>query len=121
MSNIEQIIETYVLGWNSANSDQRMKLMGQALAENCVYFDSHLPEPTEGKDLHCQFIDRFREKFSDLKLELTSTPNAHHGYFRFTWKMVKGDGNVFIQGNFFGELNEEDKISKLVGFVDENN
>ncbi len=120
MPNIEQVIKTYVLGWNSTTPQERMDFMTKALAENCVYFDSHLPEPTPGRDLHCQFIDRFRDKFSDLSLELTSTPSSHHGYFRFTWKMVKGDGNVFIQGNFFGELDQENKIAKLVGFVDEN-
>ncbi len=120
MPNIEQIIETYVLGWNSSTNNQRMDLMEKVLAQNCVYFDSHLPEPTEGRDLHCQFIDRFRDKFSDLSLELTSTPDAHHGYFRFTWKMLKGDGNIFVQGTFFGDLDPQDKITKLVGFVDKN-
>ncbi len=118
MTNIESIIDTYVLGWNSNNSEQRKELMKQVLTQDCLYFDSHLPEPTEGKDLHCQFIDRFRSKFDDLSLKLTSTPTTHHGYFRFTWQMVKADQSIFVQGNFFGELDQEDKITKLVGFVD---
>lgn len=117
---IEKVIETYLLGWNITNAPERMDLMTRALAPNCVYFDSHLPEPTQGIHLHCQFIQRFRDKFSDLSLQLTSTPSSHHGYFRFQWKMIKGDGNVFIQGSFFGELDQENKIAKLVGFIDEN-
>jgi flagellar basal body L-ring protein FlgH len=35
--------------------------------------------------------------------------------------MVKPNGNLFTQGSFFGEINEHNQITKLVGFVDENN
>jgi flagellar basal body L-ring protein FlgH len=34
--------------------------------------------------------------------------------------MVEPNGNLFTQGSFFGEINEQHQITKLVGFVDEN-
>jgi hypothetical protein len=94
--------------------------MTKVLAENCIYIDSHLPETITNRKLYCQFINRFREKFPELNLNLVSAPDSHHGYFRFAWQMLKPNGDLFTQGSFFGEINEQDQITKLVGFVDEN-
>jgi hypothetical protein len=121
MSEIQQVIQDYVSVWNSSNSDERMTLMTKVLAENCFYVDSHLPDTITSRELHCQFIDRFREKFPELNLKLASSPDSHHGFFRFAWQLIKPNGDLFSQGSFFGEINEHNQITKLVGFVDENN
>ncbi|MEN9871586.1 MAG: hypothetical protein RLZZ171_2578 [Cyanobacteriota bacterium] len=121
MPEITQVIQDYVSAWNIPDSEERVILMTKVLAENCLYIDSHLPEPITSRELHCQFIDRFRDKFPELSLNLASSPNSHHGYFRFAWQMLKSNGDLFTQGNFFGEINEQNQITKLVGFVDENN
>ena len=118
MPEVRQIIQDYVSAWNSSDSEERVVLMTKVLAENSLYFDSHLPEPIVNRELHCQFIDRFRNKFTDLSLNLTSAPDSHHGYFRFNWQMLKSKGDIFIQGCFFGEIDEQHQITKLVGFVD---
>ncbi|MEN9567026.1 MAG: hypothetical protein RLZZ69_2222 [Cyanobacteriota bacterium] len=120
MPEIHQVIQDYVSAWNSSDSEERMILMTKVLAENCVYVDSHLPETIKNRETHCQFIDRFREKFPELKLNLASSPDSHHGYFRFAWQMVKPNGELFTQGSFFGEIDEQHQITKLVGFVDVN-
>jgi hypothetical protein len=120
MTDIERLIQDYLLAWNSSDREERIVLMKKVLAENCLYVDSHLPEPIANRELHCQFIDRFREKFPELNLKLASCPNSHHGYFRFGWQMLKPNGDLFTQGSFFGEINERHQITKLVGFVDQN-
>ena len=120
MSEINQIVQDYISAWNSTDSKERISLMTKVIAENCVYVDSHLPDPIIGKAKHCHFIDRFKDKFPDLSLKLLAAPDLHHGYFRFSWQISKPNGNIFTQGSFFGEINEQNKITKLVGFVDEN-
>ena len=120
MPEIQQVIQDYVSAWNSSDSEERVTLMTKVLAENCLYVDSHLPDPIASRELHCQFIGRFKDKFPDLRLNLVSLPDCHHGYFRFNWQMLKSDGNLFTQGSFFGEINEQNKITKLVGFVNED-
>lgn len=117
MPEIKQLIDDYLSAWNSSDSEARTKLMNQVLAENILYLDSHLPESITGRESHCQFIERFREKFPELKLKLTSVPDSHHGYFRFSWQMLKSNGEIFTQGSFFGEINQQEQVSKLVGFV----
>lgn len=118
MQNIEPIIKDYLLAWNASDSEQRADLMTKLVAEDCLYADSHLPEPIITRELHYQFIDRFRQKFPDFSLVLVSSPESHHNFFRFAWKLVKSDGTSFSEGSFFGELNQQGEILKLVGFVD---
>ncbi|MEM9509214.1 MAG: transposase [Cyanobacteria bacterium P01_E01_bin.35] len=118
MLEIKQVIQDYILAWNSSDSEQRMTSIAKVLSENCLYIDSHLPEPITGRELHCQFIARFREKFPELTLYLVSAPDSHHGYLRFGWQLLKANGEIFTQGSFFGEINKQDQITKLVGFVD---
>ena len=117
---MQEIIENYILAWNSHSSQERASLMTKLLAEKCLYVDSHLPDTINTREQHCEFIDRFRDKFPDLSLKLSSSPDIHHGYFRFKWQMLKANGDLFTQGSFFGEINEQSQITKLVGFVDEN-
>ena len=114
-----KVIQDYISAWNISYSEERMALLSSILAENCLYADSHLPDTIVGKESHCLFIDRFKTKFPDLSLKLVASPDLHHGYFRFNWQILKADGNLFTQGSFFGEIDEQEKITKLVGFVDE--
>ena len=118
MQDIEPIIKDYLLAWNASDSKKRADLMAKVVAEDCLYADSHLLEPIVTRELHYQFIDRFRQKFPDLSLVLISSLDSHHNFFRFAWKLVKPDGISFSQGSFFGEVNQQGEISKLVGFVD---
>ena len=118
MPEIQEVIENYVAAWNSNDSQARTTTMNGVLAPDCIYLDSHLPDPTVGKESHCLFIDRFKDKFPDLSLHLTKAVDSHHDHFRFQWQMLKGDGDVFIKGCFVGEVNEQQQITKLVGFVD---
>ncbi len=120
MLEIKSLIQDYVSAWNISNSEERIAMMTKVIAENCLYLDSHLPDSIVGRELHCQFIGSFRDKFPDLSLRLVSNPDGHHGYFRFNWQMLKSDDSIFTQGSFFGEINEENLITKLVGFVNEN-
>ncbi|CDN16397.1 MAG: transposase [Richelia sp.] len=117
MPEVRQIIQDYVSAWNSSDSEERVVLMTKVLANNSLYFDSHLPEPILNRESHCQFIDRFRNKFPNITLSLTSAPDSHHGHFRFNWQMLQSNGDVFVKGCFFGEIDDKYKITKLVGFV----
>ncbi|MEO1673002.1 MAG: transposase [Cyanobacteria bacterium J06631_2] len=114
---IEQLIQDYLAAWNAVDLTQRAALLEQVMTQDCIYADSHLPNLVETRELHGQFIDQFRSKFADLKISLLTTPETHHGFFRFGWQLAKPTGEVFTQGMFFGEISREGKISKLVGFV----
>ena len=119
MPEIATIIQDYVSAWNASESATRIDLIEQVLAEDCLYLDSHLPDAIATRESHCQFIDRFKDKFPDLSLKLLSSPDSHHGYFRFDWQLCRSDGSLFTQGSFFGEINTQHRITKLIGFVNQ--
>ncbi|MEL6502714.1 MAG: transposase [Cyanobacteria bacterium J06623_1] len=114
---VEQLIQDYLAAWNASDSDKRAMLLDQVMTSDCIYADSHLPNLVETQELHGQFIEQFRSKFPELQISLTSTPDTHHGFFRFGWQLAKSTGEIFTTGIFFGEISQEGKISKLVGFV----
>jgi hypothetical protein len=118
MTDIDSIVNNYLAAWNTLESESRVILLGKIIAEDCLYADAHLPETISTRESHCQFIDRFRDKFPHLKIELSSPPNAHHRFFRFGWQLVTPDSQIFAKGSFFGEIDRAGKINKLIGFVD---
>ena len=115
---VELLIKDYLAAWNAPDSDNRALLLDKVLASDCIYADSHLPDLVETKELHGQFIDKFRSKFADLQISLVGDIDAHHNFFRFRWQLAKPAEEVFTQGMFFGEVDDQQKISKLVGFVE---
>ena len=119
MSEKEQVITDYLAAWNVSDATERLTLIAQVLAPDCIYADSHLPDLIETREQHSSFIDQFKSKFPELIISLTSTPAIHHGFFRFHWQLSMPNGDIFTQGIFFGEMNQANQITKLVGFVDQ--
>ena len=117
MPEIEPAIREYLAAWNTSDSQTRLSLINKVLAPNCIYADSHLPDLIEARELHSEFIDKFKSKFPELKIRLVDTPDIHHGFFRFRWQLTQPNGEIFTKGVFFGEINQSNKITKLVGFV----
>ena len=118
MPEIKQVITEYLAAWNASDPEARLSLIEKVLSPNCLYADSHLPDLIKTRELHSQFIDKFKSKFPELKISLIKDPDIHHGFFRFRWQLAKPNGDTFTQGIFFGETNQDNQITKLVGFVD---
>ena len=118
MVEAERVINRYLAAWNTQEAKERLSLIDRVLDPKCIYADSHLPNLIKTSKLHSEFIDRFKQKFPELKISSIDTPSIHHGFFRFSWQLTKPNGDIFTQGVFSGEINQEHKISKLVGFVD---
>ena len=118
MSNIDRVITEYLAAWNTSDAKERLSLITKVLAPHCLYADAHLPDTIETTQEHSEFIDRFKNKFPELKISLVNIPDVHHGFFRFRWQLTQPNGDKFTQGVFFGETNQNHKIVKLIGFVD---
>ncbi len=118
MSDLQQTIDGYLAAWNTLDATQRATAMQAVIADDCYYADAHLPDALVGKELHDRFVTQFRDKFPGFSLHLASPAQEHHGYFRFGWQMLKPDNSVFVKGMYFGEINSQSKICKIIGFVD---
>jgi hypothetical protein len=85
----------------------------------CVWTDQGIyTDPTvygEGRDRLNQIIGTFHQRAPGSHFELTSAIDVHHGFVRFGWKLTFGNGTA-MQGIDFGELAEDGRLCKIVGF-----
>ena len=49
-------------------------------------------------------------------IDVTSKTDAHHDKLLFAWRFASGDGSMTIEGIDFGELAEDGRLKKIVGF-----
>jgi SnoaL-like domain len=111
---IQELVTLYVKAWSEPDRSRRQSLLDQIWAEDGTYTDplGHVA----GRQQLFTHIGRFFEQFPGAHLELTSGVDTHHTHFRFTWRMILADGNVFMEGIDFGELSPDGKLHRIIGF-----
>jgi hypothetical protein len=111
---VTQLVEAYGQSWNEADEEARRKLLEDAWGDFATYCD-----PTamvHGRDELLAHIAGFRSAFAGARIETTSGVEEHHGWFRFAWRMVDGDGNVPMEGFDVGSVGDDGRIERIVGF-----
>ena len=111
---IEDVVGAYGAAWGEADGDARQKLLDDAWAETGEYCDP-MGEASGRQGLHAH-IGGFLEQFPGHAIELTSGVEEHHGWFRFSWAMKTPDGGTMIDGFDVGELADDGRIQRIVGF-----
>jgi hypothetical protein len=112
--NAQEAIEAYGAAWGETDEAKRRALLEKAWADDGVYTDpqSH----AEGRDALVALIGGFQQQLAGATIVPTSAVDAHHGKLRFTWKMVGADGKDVMEGIDFGELGDDGRITRIVGF-----
>jgi hypothetical protein len=109
-----ELVEAYGQSWNEADEEVRRSLLERAWADDATYCD-----PTamvRGRDELLAHIAGFRTAFAGARIETTSGVEEHHGWFRFAWKMVDGEGNSPMEGFDVGSVGGDGRIERIVGF-----
>jgi hypothetical protein len=53
------------------------------------------------------------------QVALTSEPDIHHEWVRFSWKLVlPGETESFIEGTDVGLIGPDGRFARIVGFLD---
>ena len=108
-----EAVATYGATWNEPDEKQRLALLTKSWADDGVYMD-----PTgraDGRDALLAHIGGFREMMPGHTIDMTSGVDVHANVFRFAWVMRK-DGETVIEGMDYGELADDGRISRIVGF-----
>ena len=111
---IEDVVRDYGASWGETDTAARQKLLDDAWAETGVYCD-----PTgqaDGRAALVEHIGGFQEQFPGHRIDLTSGVEEHHGWFRFGWSMKAPDGTSVIDGFDVGQLADDGRIQRIVGF-----
>jgi hypothetical protein len=111
---LDEVVKAYCAAWNEPDAQHRRELLEKAWSPAGTYTDpqSHV----EGREALVEHIGRFLKNSPGARILQSSRADFHHGMFRFTWKLVGGDGKTVIEGIDFGTLGADGKLQRIVGF-----
>ncbi len=114
MASTQETVEAYGVAWNEGDEAARKRLLDKSWADGGTYTDpqSH----AEGRDALSAVISGFQRQMADARIVATSGVDTHHGCLRFTWKVEGANGATLMEGIDFGELAEDGRIKRIVGF-----
>lgn len=109
-----EAVKAYAAAWAEPDEGARRALLEKSWADDGVYMDpsAHV----EGREALVKHIAGFLSQAGDTHLERASGVEVHHGSLRFRWRIVAADGSVVGEGFDYGELAEDGRLKKIVGF-----
>ena len=110
----QEIAETYGAAWNETDEARRRALLEKAWADDGHYTDPQ--SDAKGRDELVALIGGFQQMMPGSRLASTSAVDEHHGHLRFTWKIAGADGKTVMEGIDFGELADDGRLKRIVGF-----
>ncbi len=111
---VADIVNAYGAAWLEADADARRALLDIAWSANGTYQDP--TADVAGRGALVAHIAGFHQSMPGAQILITSAVDHHHSKIRFTWKMLGADGAVAMEGVDFGELADDGRIAKIVGF-----
>jgi len=114
MAAIPDTIAAYIAAWGERDEAKRRALIEQAWADDGLYVDP--VAEGRGRDALNQIIAGFHAQAPGARIDLASGVDQHHNQVRFAWNFVQADGKVAIEGIDAGELADDGRIRRIVGF-----
>jgi len=115
MPNTEEIVvNAYMAAWNEADEGKRRRLLEKAWADDGAYTDPQ--SDVAGREALVELIGGMHGQMPGARIDVRSKTDLHHNKLRFAWRFVSGDGSMTIDGIDFGELADDGRLAKIVGF-----
>jgi hypothetical protein len=111
---VDEIVAAYSAAWNEQDEGARRSLLERSWTDDGVYCDP--AARAEGRAALVDHIGRFHARMPGNRIELSSGVDEHDGLLRFAWRMLGRDGAVALDGMDFGELGDDGRLERIVGF-----
>ncbi|WP_227271009.1 hypothetical protein [Roseobacter weihaiensis] len=109
---------TVLSAWNEPDETVRRALIDDALSVDFTYDDVHRNAPLTSRVAFEDFLTQFRANVSGITVRLDGPPEVLRGTARFRFIMER-DGAPFSRGTYFATLDEDGKINRMIGFMDQ--
>jgi hypothetical protein len=117
MSNINEVVVSYLAAWNERDAKRRRELVAQTWTERGVYIDAH--RRGEGHEAIDALIKAAQDQFPGYRLRLVSGIEAHNACARFSWAAGGApEAPLYLAGTDFAVLASDGRIQSVNGFVD---
>lgn len=114
MPTTKETVDTYVAAWCEPDAGKRATLIEQCWADDALYCDPI--SDGRGSDALEGFIAGMHAQQPGATILLTSGVEQHHNQIRFAWAFVDKDGKRAIEGIDIGEVADDGRLSRIVGF-----
>jgi hypothetical protein len=114
MSDLATVVDTYLGMWNEEDAAARAAIIEQAWAVDGRYVDPLL-EAT-GHAALSDMVAGVHAQFPGQRFRRTTGVDGHHDQVRFGWELVTPDGAVTVAGLDVGEIGDDGRFRRIVGF-----
>jgi hypothetical protein len=117
MSNVNELVVTYVAAWNERDSRRRRELVTKTWTDGGTYVDAH--RHAEGIAAIDSMIEAAQKQFPGYQLRLVSGIETHNGCLRFSWAAGgTPDAPLYLGGTDFATLAQDGRLQSVAGFAD---
>ncbi len=116
MSNVNELVVSYLAAWNERDDKRRRELVGRTWSEDGTYVDAH--RRGDGRDGIDAMIKAAQEQFPGYHLRLVSGIEAYQGYVRFSWAAGgSAEAPLYLAGTDFATI-ADGRLQAVAGFTD---
>ena len=109
-----EVVQAYCDAWNAEADERRHALLEQSWADGGTYTDPRTE--LSGRGALFAHIARVQAGRPGSRIVLTSGVDSHHRVLRFSWKLVDPGGRTVVEGVDFGELADDGRLRRILGF-----
>jgi len=109
-----EVVALYGAAWLQPDEDARRELLERVWAQDGIYVDPTVV--VHGRETLVAHMGGFQERMAGHSLVLTTAVDEHHGRVRFGWQLLDPGGALLIDGQDFGELDDDGRLRRIVGF-----
>ena len=114
MTDTAATVDAYLSAYNERDQRRRDALIAEVWAEDARLIDP--PLTGEGQAGISEIAEAMHTYYTDHRFRRVSGIDIHHDHLRFAWELVAPDGEVVLSGMDVGELAEDGRLSRIVGF-----
>ncbi len=114
---LQSLIEAYEDIVNQTEDVDLHEIAQRALAEDFRFVGPTVGEVV-GREAMLDAMEALHERApaERIRMNRTTSVDAHNGWFRFEWEFVDESGEVITRGTDVGRIGEEGKLSLVVAF-----
>ena len=115
MTDLANTIDTYLDAYGEADAERRLTLIEQVFAVDGELIDP--PLDGRGHAGISEMAAAVQGHYPGHTFRRVSGIDEHHGFARYAWQLVAGDGTVALGGIDVAQLDESGRITRVTGFL----
>ncbi len=114
---LQSLIESYEDLVNRSDDVDLNETAQQALTEDFRFIGPTVGEVV-GREAMLDAMEALHERApaERIRMNRTTSVDAHNGWFRFGWEFVDDNDEIITKGTDVGQVGEEGKLSLVVAF-----